>query len=478
MGSIKDLVTETSIPRCKNLIETLFCKSDKTEETNGRIEWTWETPEANDFVNLLNDDKDVKFHRNFSSGTAVVRGAQPMTHDQYFWELKMISPVYGTDMMIGVGTPEASMTQVHDKFISLLGSDKQTWGLSYTGLFHHNGESKSYASRFGQGCTIGVHLDLWNGTLSFYKNKKHLGIASRGLTGKTLYAMASSTAACSGMRIVRSCSFPSSLQFLCCAKLRELIPDEKSVLSTVKMPPGLKVFLENNLGWLLDSRFTECVLYPSLSKRKLHSALKANSDDPLLGNVGSEDEEGYQRQMDGDEEGGYIWIGERPFLLQCTQRMGRLPPPRLGPYGCLRRNAINLLTPAPSESTAAIIFPRSDPRSFMNPRNILGEPIDEVQRRLSEQASSESPADTPISLGGNLLMTPTRILTGQTSSESRIVPPPPPVTIDDCLMVGLMDVTDGEEDDSLDLEKPAKRPRTYNYIVGLSDSEGEDGAAV
>ncbi|GFY51974.1 SPRY domain-containing SOCS box protein 3 [Trichonephila inaurata madagascariensis] len=59
------------------------------------------------------------------------------------------------------------------------------------------------------------------------------------------------------MRIVRSCSFPSSLQFICCAKLRELIPDEKNVLREIHLPSGLRVFLENNLGWLLESRCTE-----------------------------------------------------------------------------------------------------------------------------------------------------------------------------------------------------------------------------
>ncbi|GFW39252.1 SPRY domain-containing SOCS box protein 3 [Trichonephila clavipes] len=159
--------------------------------------------------------------------------------------------------MVGVGTAEASMNQVHDRFISLLGNDNKTWGLSHTGSFHHNGRSRDYATRFGQGSVIGIHLDMWNGTLSFYKNRKHLGIASRGLKGKTMYAMASSTAACSGMRIIRSCSFPSSLQFLCCTKLRELIPDEKNVLRVVDLPPGLRVFLENNLGWLLESRYTE-----------------------------------------------------------------------------------------------------------------------------------------------------------------------------------------------------------------------------
>ncbi|GFQ64795.1 SPRY domain-containing SOCS box protein 3 [Trichonephila clavata] len=254
-----------SLGHHRTLIEALFgVKSESEKEIpyencapNEHVEWTWDNGNDTDFVVLLNNNRDVKFHRNISSGTAVVRGTQPMSNDQYYWEVKMISPVYGTDMMVGVGTAEASVNQVHDRFISLLGNDNKTWGLSYTGSFHHNGSSQDYATRFGQGSVIGIHLDMWNGTLSFYNNKKHLGIASRGLKGKTMYAMASSTAACSGMRIVRSCSFPSSLQFLCCTKLRELIPDEKSVLKEIDLPPGLRVFLENNLDWLLESRYTE-----------------------------------------------------------------------------------------------------------------------------------------------------------------------------------------------------------------------------
>lgn len=69
--------------------------------------------------------------------------------------------------------------------------------------------------------------------------------------------MASSTAARSGMRIIRSCSFPSSLQYLCCAKLREVIPDDKDVLDVVSVPPGLKIFLQDRLGWLLNKRHLE-----------------------------------------------------------------------------------------------------------------------------------------------------------------------------------------------------------------------------
>lgn len=80
----------------------------------------------------------------------------------------------------------------------------------------------------------------------------NLGVACSGLKDKTLYAMASSTAACSGMRIVHACCFPSSLQFLCAVKLREVVPDDKNVLDVVTVPPGLKQFLQNNLSWLLD----------------------------------------------------------------------------------------------------------------------------------------------------------------------------------------------------------------------------------
>ena len=64
--------------------------------------------------------------------------------------------------------------------------------------------------------------------------------------------MACSTAARSGMRVISSRSFPSSLQFLCCRRLRQFVPDHLSVLDTVNMPPGLRAFLANNMTWLLQ----------------------------------------------------------------------------------------------------------------------------------------------------------------------------------------------------------------------------------
>ena len=39
------------------------------------------------------------FHVDYSCGTAAVRGTIPMVEDQYYWEVKMTTPVYGTDMV-------------------------------------------------------------------------------------------------------------------------------------------------------------------------------------------------------------------------------------------------------------------------------------------------------------------------------------------------------------------------------------------
>lgn len=63
--------------------------------------------------------------------------------------------------------------------------------------------------------------------------------------------MVSSTAARTGMRLIKASSFPTSLQFLCCQVLREIIPSHLDVINELKLPPGLQAFLTNNLSWLL-----------------------------------------------------------------------------------------------------------------------------------------------------------------------------------------------------------------------------------
>lgn len=102
--------------------------------------------------------------------------------------------------MVGVGTCDVNLDKYRHTFCSLLGKDADSWGLSYTGkinanatqelldtvvvksgdalfagLLHHKGKKMNFSSCFGQGSIIGVHLDTWHGTLTFFKNRKCIG---------------------------------------------------------------------------------------------------------------------------------------------------------------------------------------------------------------------------------------------------------------------------------------------------------------
>lgn len=104
----------------------------------------------------------------YSCGTAAIRGTKELGEGQHFWEIKMTSPVYGTDMvsgwqsmvggqimlsalalgplcpacypqMVGIGTSDVDLDKYHHTFCSLLGRDEDSWGLSYTGAWGPEG---------------------------------------------------------------------------------------------------------------------------------------------------------------------------------------------------------------------------------------------------------------------------------------------------------------------------------------------------
>ena len=77
--------------------------------------------------------------------------------------------------MVGVSTMNIDLNKYRHAFCSLLGRDEDSWGLSYTGVTHHKAQKEMYTSKFGQGDIIGVHLDMWLGTMSYYKNRRPLG---------------------------------------------------------------------------------------------------------------------------------------------------------------------------------------------------------------------------------------------------------------------------------------------------------------
>ena len=63
---------------------------------------------------------------------------------------------------------------------------------------------------------------------------KFTGISCGGLKGKTLYPMLCSTAAQSGMKLIKARSFQTSLQFMCCQALRRIIPRHLDVFDVVR----------------------------------------------------------------------------------------------------------------------------------------------------------------------------------------------------------------------------------------------------
>ncbi|XP_051885349.1 SPRY domain-containing SOCS box protein 3 isoform X2 [Pristis pectinata] len=118
------------------------------------------------------------------------------------------------------------------------GMDSESWGLSYKGTVWHCGQSRQYTEPFYEKATIiGVDLNLYDGTMAFYKNGLHLGVAFTGLNkvGVPLYPIVSSTAAETELELVmRSCRF-LSLQEQCLYTVLQHLVDEVHI-DTLPLP--------------------------------------------------------------------------------------------------------------------------------------------------------------------------------------------------------------------------------------------------
>lgn len=180
------------------------------------MEWTWE-PSDYHMTTKIVDQKSVVFHSVYSQGTGIARGNRPLALNQHhFFEIKMTNTVCGTDIMVGIGSENVDLLKYKYRFVSALGIDDQSWGYSYRGIAQHDGESKYYGDKFRAGSIVGVHLDLFRGTLEFYLNRTPLGIAFRNLPvdgSMKYYPMVSSTAAKSSMKLINASSFPECLQY-------------------------------------------------------------------------------------------------------------------------------------------------------------------------------------------------------------------------------------------------------------------------
>ncbi|XP_045141168.1 SPRY domain-containing SOCS box protein 3 isoform X6 [Echinops telfairi] len=121
---------------CGSLHSTHRAKDCRCGEEDEHFDWVWDDLNRSSATLLSCDSRKVSFHAEYSCGTAAIRGTKELGEGQHFWEIKMTSPVYGTDMMVGIGTSDVELDKHQHSFCSLLGRDEDSWGLSYTGLHH------------------------------------------------------------------------------------------------------------------------------------------------------------------------------------------------------------------------------------------------------------------------------------------------------------------------------------------------------
>ncbi len=77
--------------------------------------------------------------------------------------------------MMGVGSPDIDLNAYLTQYVSLLGMDNRSWGLSYKGFLQHDGQQKaSEEYSFSRGDIIGCLLDLWHGNVTFFINRRAL----------------------------------------------------------------------------------------------------------------------------------------------------------------------------------------------------------------------------------------------------------------------------------------------------------------
>ncbi|KAJ6647202.1 SPRY domain-containing SOCS box protein 3 [Pseudolycoriella hygida] len=233
-----------------------FCKCNQEnsdlcvcgEDDSNILEWKW----CGDNSSVVIDGQNVIFHPVYSQGTAAIRGDRSLDKQMiHYWEIKIISNMTGTDLMIGIGTDKVNLQSCQYKYSSLLGLDNQSWGYSYRGLAQHNRRLKYYGKRYSSLCIVGVYLDLRRRFIEFYLNRRPQGIAYRQLKiddDSDIYPMVCSTAAKSSIRLINATSFVENLQYLC---VKVISKDQKSI-EFLKAAPGLRHLCKKY--WFLQSK--------------------------------------------------------------------------------------------------------------------------------------------------------------------------------------------------------------------------------
>lgn len=221
------------------------------EDTSSRLDWTWECLGGHPDTKVINGT-EIVFHPVYSQGTSVIRGTQPLQQGRHhYWEIKILSQLAGTDIMLGIGTDKVDLQSHRFIFSSFLGLDDQSWGYSYRGLTQHNGQLKYYGKKFSQGRIIGVYVDLFRGVLEFYLNRRSQGRAYVNIphdSNVCIYPMVCSTSAKSTIKLINAASFNDSLVFNC----MKVVSKYPKLLDEMHAAPGLRRLVDDL--WFLQLR--------------------------------------------------------------------------------------------------------------------------------------------------------------------------------------------------------------------------------
>ncbi|XP_064626035.1 SPRY domain-containing SOCS box protein 3-like [Lineus longissimus] len=212
--------------------------------------WSWNRQDKSHEVRLYGSGgKTAHFHPNWSNGTAGCRGTMVLNYGRHYWEVNVSQRIFGTSMMFGIGTKKA---RLHiDAFVNMLGEDGHSWGLSHKGLLWHNGKWRQYTKPFreNEATTIGILLDWYAGTLTYYKDGVSLGVAFTGLNklDEDLYPVICSTAAKTEMSLGRTIRGFYDLQDRCRAAILAKTDDE-NIIDELPLPNRMKTYLKEALS--------------------------------------------------------------------------------------------------------------------------------------------------------------------------------------------------------------------------------------
>ena len=209
-----------------------------------RDSWGWNPQDKSPDVQLKGPrNQTALFHPNWSIGAAGVRGTRPLLQGHcYYWEIAVAPRVYGTSMMVGIGSQKARLHA--DSFINLIGEDNESWGLSHKGTLWHGGDSFVFTQPFSENALtiVGVLFDGRKGTLTFFKDGELLGQACKDLNAPDdddLYPIICSTAAKTEMRLVQARRSFVSLVDRCRNRIATSIA-KKELVHILPLPSALK----------------------------------------------------------------------------------------------------------------------------------------------------------------------------------------------------------------------------------------------